>query len=118
MTIAGQAPAPLQDAAWTTVAAAVAVPGVQAWARQPCALPKNWQRVVPAPLVALLLPAHRPLRPQVIGLAAATQAVAGSGSAAPAAIAVQVPTDPVTRHDSQVPLHALLQQTPGLPSAR
>jgi hypothetical protein len=44
--------------------------------------------------------------------------VIGSGSATPAGMAVQVPTLPERRQDSHVPLQALLQQTPGLPSAR
>ena len=117
VVIAGHAPAPLQEAAAISVAAAV-VPGVQDCARQPVVLPKNWQRAVPAALLAVLLPAQRPFMPHVIGFATATHAVAGSGSATPAAIAVHVPTAPARRQDSQVPPQALLQQTPGLPSTR
>ena len=113
----GHAPAPLHEAATISVAAAV-VPGVQDCARQPVVLPKNWQRAVPAALLAVLLPAQRPFMPHVIGLATATHAVAMSGSAAPAATPVHVPMDPARRHDSQVPPQALLQQTPGLPSVR
>jgi hypothetical protein len=86
--------------------------------RQPCAFPKNWQRAVPAPLVAVLFPEHLPLRPHDAGLVVATHGVAGSGSIAPAGISVQRPIDPATRQDSQVPEHAELQQTPGLPCAR
>jgi hypothetical protein len=67
-------------------------------------------------LVAMLLPEQRPFSPHVIGFAAATQAVAGSGSAAPAAMGVQVPVE--LRQVSQVPLQALVQQTPGAPSSR
>lgn len=100
------------------MAAVVAFPGAHDWLRQLCVPPKNWQRAVPAPLLALLFPAQRPLRPQVVGLVTATHAVVGSGSWAPAATAVQVPTLPVRRHDSQVPEQAVLQQTPGLPSVR
>jgi hypothetical protein len=115
---AGQLPAPLHVAAAVSLAAVVAVPGVHDRLRHPWVLPKTWQRAVPAALVAVLFPAQRPSSPHVVGSATAVQAVAGSGSAAPAAMAVQVPTDPGTRHDSQVPEHAVLQQTPGLPSVR
>lgn len=108
----------MQDAAAVSIAGVVAVPGVHERARHPCALPKNWQRAVPAALFALLFPAQRPFSPHVIGLATATHALPGSASTAPAATAEQVPTVPARRHDSHVPLQALLQQTPGLPSVR
>ena len=116
VTGAGQAPAPSQVAAAVSMAAVVALPAVQDRLRQPCEVPKNWQRVVPAPFVPVLLPAQRPFRPHVIGLATATQALAGSGSGMPAAMAVHVPVE--LRHVSQVPLQALVQQTPGVPSSR
>jgi hypothetical protein len=105
-------------AAVSVLTVPAAVLSTQDWFRQPWPVPRKRQRAVPAALVALLLPAHRPSRPQVLGLVAATQAVAGSGSVAPAATAVQVPIEPAMRQDSQVPLQAELQQTPGVPSVR
>lgn len=118
VTTAPQVPLPVQVAASVWIAAVVAVPATQDRLRQPSALLSNWQRAVPAPLVAVLLPAQRPFRPQVVGSATATHAVVGSGSATPAAMAVQVPIDPATLQDSQVPLQAASQQTPLLPSLR
>jgi len=118
VTTVGHVPAPLQVAASVSMAAVVAVPATHDRFRQPCALLRNWHRAVPAPLVAVLLPAHRPLRPQVVGSAAAMQADAGSGSDTPAATGEQVPTVPARRQDSQVPVQAVLQHTPGLPSVR
>ena len=118
VTTAPQVPAPLQFAASVSMAAVVAVPVAHDRFRQPCPVPKNAQRAVPAPLVGVLFPAHRPLRPHVVGSEAATHAVAGSGSETPAAIGEQVPTKPASLQDSHVPAHAVLQQTPGLPSVR
>lgn len=118
METAGQVPVPVQDAACVSTAGVVAVPATQDRARHPWVLAWNWHRAVPAPFVAVLLPTHRPFRPQVIGFAAATHAVAGSGSAAPAGTAVQVPTLPARLQDSQVPLQAVSQQTPFAPSDR
>lgn len=108
-------PLPSQVTAAISIAGVVALPGVQERLRHPCDVPKNWQRALPAPLAAVLFPAQRPLRPQLVGIAA-TQAVAGSGSGIPAAMAVQVPVE--FRHDSQVPLQVLVQQIPGVPSSR
>jgi hypothetical protein len=116
VTAAGQAPLPLQVAAAASVAGVVVLPGVHVRLRQPCDVPWNWQRAVPSAFAAVLLPAQRPFRPHVIGFATATQALAGSGSTAPAAIAVQAPVE--LRQLSQVPLQALVQQVPGAPSAR
>lgn len=96
----------------------MAVPAVQDRLRHPWLPVRNWQRAVPVLLVVVLLPAHRPFRPHVVGSAAATQAVAGSGSVIPAGMAEQVPTRPASLQDSQVPAQALSQQTPGLPSLR
>ena len=118
MATAGQLPVPVQVAAWVSMAAVVAVPATQERFRQPCALLKNAQRAVPAPLVAVLLPAHRPFRPHIVGSAKATHTVAGSGSVAFAGTGEQAPMVPASRQDSHVPLQALLQQTPGLPSVK
>jgi hypothetical protein len=116
MAAAGQAPLPLQVTAAASIAGEVALPATHDRLRHPWVVPKNWQRVAPGPLAAVLLPAHRPFRPHVMGLATATHTVAGSGSGMPAAMAVQVPVE--LRHVSQVPLQALVQQTPGVPSSR
>jgi hypothetical protein len=113
VTAGGQAPLPLHVAAAVSMAGVVALPSVQARLRQPWVVSKNWQRAVPAALVPVLLPAQRPFNPHVMG--AAMQTVAGSGSGIPAAMAVQVPVE--LRQVSQVPLHALVQQTPGVPSS-
>lgn len=116
MTAAGQAPAPLQVAAAVSVAAVVVLPGVHIRLRQPCDVPWNWHRSVPAAFAAVLLPAQRPFSPHVIGFATATHIVVGSGSTTPAATAVHVPLE--LRQVSQVPVHALVQQVPGVPSDR
>lgn len=116
VTTAEQAPAPLQVAAAVSEAGVVVLPGVHMRLRQPCAVPWNWQRAAPSAFAAVLLPAHRPFSPHVIGFATATQALVGSGSTTPAAIAVHVPVE--LRQVSQVPLQALVQQVPGVPSDR
>jgi hypothetical protein len=118
---APQAPVPVQVAGAVnvlTAPAVVLVLSTHACVRQPCALPRNRQRAVPAALVALLFPAQVPSNPHVIRFVVRTHAVAGSGSVAPAATAVHVPIEPAMRHDSHVPVHAELQQTPGLPCTR
>jgi hypothetical protein len=115
VTGAGHAPAPLQVAAAVSMAGAVALPGVQERLRQPWVDWKNSQRAVPTPLAAVL-PLQRPSRRQLVGSDAATHNVAGSGSGRPAAMTVHTP--PVPLQVSQVPLQAVLQQTPGEPSAR
>lgn len=111
-----QAPLPLQVVAAVSVAGVVVLPGVHMRLPQPCEVLWNWQRAVPAAFAAVLLPAQRPFSPHVIGFATATQAVVGSGSTTPAAMAVQVPVE--FRQVSQVPLQALVQQVPGVPSER
>jgi hypothetical protein len=55
------------------------------------------------------VPSQEPSRPQVLAAAAAHWPV---GAAVPAGIGVQVPGVPVRLHDIQVPVQALLQQTP------
>ena len=110
------APFPVQFAAAVRVLTAVPVPSTHDWFRHPCPFPRNRQRAVPAALLAELFPAHKPSRPQLAVLVVATHAKAGS--LPPAATAMQAPTEPAIRQDSQVPLQAELQQTPGLPSRR
>jgi hypothetical protein len=58
-----------------------------------------------------------PFKPHVVPTDA-THTDNGSGSVIPTAIGEQVPTNPASLHDSQVPPHAVSQHTPLAPSLR